>query len=54
MSADQERIARVALSQLGEPGDLKIAGLTAEMGAVGLYEQLREQRHLDEIGRAHV
>jgi DNA processing protein len=39
-----DRLARLALSQLGEPGDLRIAGLVAELGAVKLYEALLADR----------
>jgi DNA processing protein len=37
-----DRLARVALSQLGEPGDLTMAAFIAELGAVDLFERLRE------------
>ncbi len=36
-----DRLARLALSQLGEPGDLRMAGLVAELGAERLYDALR-------------
>jgi DNA processing protein len=39
-----ERLARLALSRLGEPGGLKMAGLVAEIGAPRLYEELRAGR----------
>ena len=32
-----DRLARLAISQLGEPGDLRIAGLVAELGAERLH-----------------
>jgi DNA processing protein len=35
-----ERLARLALSQLGEPGSLKMAGLVAELGAERLHAEL--------------
>ena len=35
-----ERLARLALSRLGEPGNLKMAGLVAELGAERLYAEL--------------
>jgi len=44
VSEHDERLARIALGQLGEPGDLKIAGLTAEIGAVELHRLLRDER----------
>ena len=41
---DADRLARVALGQLLEPGDLRVAGLTTELGATRLYARLREER----------
>jgi DNA processing protein len=35
-----DRLARLALSRLGEPGALKMAGLVAELGAERLYAEL--------------
>jgi DNA processing protein len=35
-----DRLARLALSKLGEPGSLKMAGMVAELGAVLLHEEL--------------
>ncbi|WP_139982004.1 DNA-processing protein DprA [Nocardioides litoris] len=44
MSApDDERLARAALNQLGEPGDTKMLGLVAELGAVRLHRLLVEE-----------
>ena len=42
MSAD--RYARLALSRLGEPGDLRMAGLVAELGAERVYAELLDGR----------
>lgn len=42
--SDRERVARVALSRLTEPGDPRIAGLTAELGAVELHQALAHER----------
>ncbi len=39
-----DRLARLALSRLGEPGDLRMAGLVAELGAVPLFEALLADR----------
>jgi DNA processing protein len=39
-----DRLARLALSQLGEPGDLRIAGLVAELGPTRLYDALLSDR----------
>lgn len=45
MSANtEERLARVALSRLAEPGDLRLAALVAEVGAVALHRLLLEER----------
>ena len=44
-----DRLARLALSLLGEPGDLRMAGLVAELGAARLYDALL--RDLDRAGR---
>ena len=46
MSADRERLARVALSQLGEPGDCGSSRLVAELGADRLYAELLERPRL--------
>lgn len=42
--AADERLARVALSRLAEPGDLRIAALVAEVGALRLHELLASER----------
>ena len=45
MTADEaDRLARVALSRLAEPGDLRIAGLVAELGATRLHGLLASER----------
>lgn len=44
MSADQERLARAALSRLFEPGDAKLTSLTAELGPVKLHRLLLDQQ----------
>jgi DNA processing protein len=44
---EAERLARVALNRLGEPGETKMTGLVAELGPVRLYELLREERDLE-------
>lgn len=45
MSApDDDRLARVALNRLGEPGDLRLTGLVAELGAVLVRDLLAQQR----------
>ena len=41
--SDDDRLARVALSRLTEPGDPKIASLTAQLGAVRLHELLSDR-----------
>jgi DNA processing protein len=45
MSAEDERLARLALSQVVEPGDHRIAGLVSELGGVRLLEMLRTGEH---------
>ncbi len=56
---EDDRLARLALSRLGEPGDLRIAGLVAELGAVRLHELLAADRDVrgvltDVAGRIEV
>ncbi|MDT0203268.1 DNA-processing protein DprA [Nocardioides sp. AE5] len=43
---DEERLARIALSQLTEPGDPKLIRTAASVGVVELYEHLRGERDL--------
>lgn len=43
---DDDRLARVALARLAEPGDLRISGLVAELGAARLHAALVDQRDL--------
>ncbi|MDX6302393.1 MAG: processing protein [Nocardioidaceae bacterium] len=40
----EDRLARVALGRLVEPGDPRLAGVVAELGAVEVYAHLREDR----------
>lgn len=42
----EERLARAALSRLAEPGDLRLAALVAELGAVTLHRLLVDERDL--------
>ena len=42
--ASPDRVARVALSRLGEPGDPRLARLVADLGAEDVYAYLREER----------
>jgi DNA processing protein len=39
-----ERVARVALSRLGEPGDPRLTALVTELGATEVYTYLRAER----------
>ena len=39
-----ERLARVALGRLGEPGDPRLSGLVAELGAVEVHDHLAAER----------
>lgn len=42
-----ERVARVALGCITEPGDPRLSGLVAELGAVALYEHLTTERDVE-------
>jgi len=42
--SDFERLARIALSRLTEPGDHRVANLVRELGAVRLFGLLRDER----------
>ena len=44
-----ERLARAALSRLTEPGDLRVAGVLAAVGAVRLYEDVLSNRADDDL-----
>jgi DNA processing protein len=44
MSAQAERLARVALCRLAEPGDPRMASLVGELGAVQVHEHLAAER----------
>jgi DNA processing protein len=55
---DRDRLARVALNRLAEPGDLRVLRLVREVGAPALVDLLREQRdgrgvHTDVAERLH-
>ena len=39
-----DRLARAALSRLGEPGDPRLAALVTELGAGEVYAYLRDER----------
>jgi DNA processing protein len=41
-----ERVARVALSRLREPGDVRLASLVAQLGAARVYELLRQEQDI--------
>ncbi|MGZ4454738.1 MAG: DNA-processing protein DprA [Oryzihumus sp.] len=45
-AAERERLARVALGRLGEPGDPRLAGLVAELGATVVHDHLVSERDL--------
>lgn len=45
-AAEQERVARLALSLLTEPGDPRMAALVAQLGAVRVHAHLADQRDL--------
>jgi len=44
--SDAERLARIALCRLTEPGDLRIIALVRELGAEGLHDALNNERDL--------
>ena len=46
---DPERLARVLLSTIGEPGDPTMTGLVAELGAQAVLAALREQGEVGEL-----
>ena len=43
-AGDAERLARLALGRLGEPGDPRLASLVAELGAQRVHRHLAEER----------
>ncbi len=48
--ADAERLARVVLSRVGEPGDPRLTDLVHELGGVRVLDSLREQAAERELG----
>ena len=44
-----ERLARVALTRLSEPGDVRLSDLVAQMGATRVYELLREEQDISGV-----
>ena len=44
-ASDEERLARLALSQIFEPGDYRIAGAANALGGIRLLEMLRTGEH---------
>lgn len=44
---DAERLARVALSRLGEPGDPRMSSLVTELGATQVYDHLAGERDVE-------
>ena len=48
-ASDADRVARVALSRLGEPGDPRISALLEEMGAVRLFAALTDECDLEGV-----
>ncbi|MDQ6641939.1 MAG: DNA-protecting protein DprA, partial [Actinomycetota bacterium] len=41
--SQSDRVARAALCRLGEPGDPRLTGLVAELGAIVVHDHLRSQ-----------
>ena len=48
-AADDDRLARAALSRISEPGDLRITRLVNELGAATVYGGLRLERDLEGV-----
>lgn len=44
-----ERLARVALTRLSEPGDVRLADLVAQLGATRVYELLKEEQDISGV-----
>lgn len=49
MSLDDDRLARVALSRLAEPGDVRMTGLVSELGALRVYRLLADESGADRL-----
>lgn len=49
MDTSPERLARVALARISEPGDPRLAGLVAELGAVPVHQALAAERGPDDL-----
>lgn len=47
-----ERRARLVLSRVGEPGDVRLTGLVAEIGAVTVLEELRKRHGAGDLASA--
>lgn len=43
LTTEKERLARIALSRIGEPGDLRLTSLVRDLGGVAVLAALREQ-----------
>ncbi|WP_109507405.1 DNA-processing protein DprA [Nocardioides speluncae] len=46
---ERDRLARVALCRLAEPGDPRMAGLVAELGAVRVHDHLAGEQDVDGV-----
>jgi DNA processing protein len=53
VGSDDERIARLLLGRVGEPGDVELSNVIAEFGASGAVEQLRSGS-MKHTGLAHL
>jgi DNA processing protein len=49
-ASEAERLTRVALSRIGEPGDPRLLGLVTEVGAEAVLGSLREQAAAGDLG----
>ncbi|WP_183098981.1 DNA-processing protein DprA [Nocardioides pelophilus] len=50
--SDDERLARVTLSVVGEPGQARMLDLAGQLGPRGLLQRLREQSDLSDVSAA--
>lgn len=48
-AVSEDRVARAALSRLSEPGDVRLAGLVARLGAARVYALLRDEQDVSGV-----
>ena len=49
ITPDEERLTRVALSALGEPGDPRLADLVARNGAAAVLDRMLDEPHVEDL-----